>query len=98
VFPVSKVEKADTWENFPPRTEAFLSGENRVYRERYNDEGPSRYRDAPVSLQLVTRKFHEEEALLIVEETNSIQVAQCISKSALMVRGHKLPNSTLIIS
>jgi len=68
VFPVGRVEQSDTWGNFHPQFGGFLSPEDKVYRTRYNNEGPVRYRDAPISLQLVTRRFHEEEALLIAEQ------------------------------
>lgn len=66
VFPFSTVEKDDTWEKFPAESEKPLSEADVAFKAFYT--GPEKYLDAPVGLQLVTRRFRDEEALLIGEE------------------------------
>jgi amidase len=66
VFPVGTVEKTDTWEGFPPEMSEPMSEEDVRNRAFYS--GPDKYSDAPIALQLVTRRFKDEEAILIGEE------------------------------
>jgi len=68
-FPVSVVKESDTWENFPRNVETCMSKEDELYRSFYGNrgEGPRKYKDAPVALQLVGRRFAEEKLLGILE-------------------------------
>ena len=68
-FPISVVKESDTWENFPRNVETCMSNEDELYRSYYGNrgEGPRKYKDAPVALQLVGRRFAEEKLLGILE-------------------------------
>lgn len=73
VLPVGTVQDNDTWENFPAAAAAIgdeMSEVDGLYRGYYT--GPSRYQDAPVALQVVTRRFGEERALLFVDEIERV--------------------------
>lgn len=72
MFPVGTVEETDTWEKYPRAIKDDMSRDDAVFRKAYT--GPEKYNHAPVSLQLVTRRYNEEQALLIVEE-----VVRCIA-------------------
>ena len=63
IFPVGTVEEGDTWANFP---RAKAAGKDDVLFERIY-KGPGKYANAPVALQLVGRRFREEEVLGMVE-------------------------------
>ena len=63
VFPVGTVSANDTWESEPP----ILGSKDKEYREYYYRDGPAKYRDAPVSLQLVGKRLREETLLCITE-------------------------------
>lgn len=62
-FPVSVVEETDTWK---PRN-GFLGEEDERFWAYYGMKGQEKYKDAPVSLQLVGRRYREEEVLAILE-------------------------------
>ncbi|KAL3427906.1 acetamidase [Phlyctema vagabunda] len=67
VLPISTVQETDTWENFPG---TYLSEQDRAFGAFYT--GPEKYKNAPISLQIVTRRFGEEKALLIMEEIERV--------------------------
>ncbi|KAG0645739.1 amidase [Hyphodiscus hymeniophilus] len=72
VFPVGVVEKSDTWERFPRAGVTAgdgLGAEDERFAGYYGQgtKGPEKYRDAPVSLQLVGRRYREEEVLGMLE-------------------------------
>jgi amidase len=68
VFPVGAVEDSDTWTRYPRSNGAYLSDEDKMFHGYYGDDlGPRKYQDAPVCLQLVTRRFREEALLGMVE-------------------------------
>ena len=70
MFPVGKVKGGDTWERFS-REEAMSFGVDDERFERYYEEGengPRKYEGAPVNLQLVGRRYKEEEILEMVEK------------------------------
>lgn len=67
VFPVGKVQKTDTWNSFAPASSDPMGSLDEWYRNLYGDiEGPARFEGAPVSLQLVGRKFSDEKLLRIL--------------------------------
>lgn len=57
------MENTDTWK----RRESSLSTSDSVYEKYWGTTGPEKYRDAPVCLQLVTRRYREEVLLAMVE-------------------------------
>lgn len=66
IFPVGTVEETDTWKSFPPVSNEVLSPLDEWYRKLYDDvEGPVRYEGAPVSLQLVGRRFQDEKLMRV---------------------------------
>jgi amidase len=66
VFPVGKVMETDDWAAYPRASTRDLSAVDTFFRTAYT--GPGKYREAPVSLQLVTRRLGEERLLLMVDE------------------------------
>jgi len=66
VFPVGAVETTDTWENIPPESKGPMSDEDVLSRVYYT--GSEKYANAPVGLQIVTRRFKDEEGILIGKE------------------------------
>jgi hypothetical protein len=58
------VKDADIWASQPRLKSA--SHEDILFKEMYT--GPDKYRNAPINLQLVTRRFEEEKLLLMVDE------------------------------
>lgn len=62
VFPVSVVKDDDALENGTP----VLSEKDEEYRDFYKS-GASKYRDAPISLQLVGKRLQEEKLLAMTE-------------------------------
>lgn len=72
IFPVSRVERTDIWENFPPLA-APLNAMDAWFRNLYTDsEGPSRYEGAPISLQVVGRRLQGERVLRITKRVVDI--------------------------
>lgn len=69
VFPAGFVQSTDTWDTYPPTSETCFNKEDQDFRKYYAEgvEGPAKYRGSPVALQVVTRRYREEEALDIVE-------------------------------
>lgn len=65
ILPVGVVETGDTWSNFP-RQKGVFGEEDAFFEEAYR-AGPSKYADAPVALQLVGRRYREEQVLAIAE-------------------------------
>ena len=65
-FPVTTVQDTDTYENFPRLHKESLGTKDQLYIDAYKD-GPSKYANAPVALQIITRKHTEEKALKAVE-------------------------------
>jgi amidase len=66
IFPAGTVEKTHTWKLFPPVLNEPLSPMDEWYRKLYHDmDGPVRYEGAPISLQLVGRRFHDEKLLRV---------------------------------
>jgi amidase len=67
ILPIGTVEKTDTWSSFPPVSSERLNPLDGWHRKLYQDiEGPNRYEGAPVSLQIVGRRFHDEKLLRVV--------------------------------
>lgn len=62
-FPAGTVRASDTWENFPPVSRTPMSEVDVTYREFFDEGGPEKYKDAPISLQLVARRLREEDLL-----------------------------------
>ena len=69
MFPVGTVEEGDTWERFSSVGEKPFGEEDKRFRGYYGEglKGPEKYRDAPIALQLVGRRYREEELLGMVE-------------------------------
>lgn len=65
-FPVGTVWGRDTWENYPDDSTELMGDLDTTFRKLYT--GPEKYKDAPVALQLVTRRLREEQALEIATE------------------------------
>jgi amidase len=65
VFPIGTVKETDTWAQYPRASKVPLSEEDGVYEMYYGDGklGPEKYEGAPVSLQLISRRYREEEVL-----------------------------------
>lgn len=69
VFPVGAVQEDDTWLKNPRASKTHMSDQDAVFEEYYGSEmGPQKYKDAPISLQLVTRRYREEHLLEMVEK------------------------------
>lgn len=68
-LPVSTVRDTDTWENFPRHDAGFKSQEDEYHAEIYGKgtDGPKKYKDAPIALQLIGRRFSEEKLLGILD-------------------------------
>lgn len=66
VFPVTSVQPSDTYENFPRLRKEPFGERDQWYIDAYY-EGPSKYANAPVALQLITRRHTEEKALKALE-------------------------------
>jgi len=63
-LPVGQVQNTDTWTQFPPSSQVPLTTMDEWYRGLYAPNGgPSKYRDAPISIQIVARRLQEEKAL-----------------------------------
>jgi amidase len=63
-LPVSTVQATDAWTQFPPASEAPLNGIDQWYRGLYKESGGySKYKDAPISVQIVARRLQEEHVL-----------------------------------
>lgn len=62
-FPAGTVRASDTWENFPPVSRTPMSEVDVTYREFFDEGGPEKYKDAPISFQLVARRLREEDLL-----------------------------------
>ncbi|CRG82703.1 Putative amidase C550,07 [Talaromyces islandicus] len=72
IFPVSRVERTDIWKNFPPLAAPFCPMDA-WSRDLYTDsEGPLRYEGAPISLQIVGRRFQGESVLRITKHVVDI--------------------------
>lgn len=63
VFPVSTVKDTDALSSNEP----ILSERDQEYRGFYAKGGPAKYRDAPIALQLVGKRFQEEKLLAMTE-------------------------------
>lgn len=68
VFPVSTVQDTDVWEG----TEPVLSEKDVEYRAFYSNDGPSKYREAPVALQLIGKRLQEESLLAMTEVISNL--------------------------
>jgi hypothetical protein len=77
---VGKVEPSDTWENFPPAIEQSLGKDDDFSRMTYTR--PEKYRDSPVSLQIVTRCLQEEKNLAIMEKViQAVELKRQLSRA-----------------
>ncbi|KAG0646116.1 amidase [Hyphodiscus hymeniophilus] len=76
--PIGTVADSDTWENFPPQSREPMSELDTTFRNFYT--GPEKYKDAPIGLQIITRRLREEQAIMIASEVMGI-----LSKSRLGV-------------
>ncbi|KAL3426827.1 hypothetical protein PVAG01_00336 [Phlyctema vagabunda] len=70
-FPVSTVQDSDTYENFPPRSETSLGDMDAYYIDMYK-EGPRKFSNAPIALQVIGRRHTEERMLKVVEVVQQI--------------------------
>ncbi|KAG9242034.1 amidase signature domain-containing protein [Calycina marina] len=66
VFPVSSVQENDTLAHYP-RSKPVMGKEDARFNTYFGEHGTHKYRDAPVSLQLVTRRYREEALLGMLE-------------------------------
>lgn len=66
VFPVGRVQEGDSWARFS-RSKALMGEEDARFERYFGDDGARKYEDAPVSLQLVARRYREEALLGMVE-------------------------------
>lgn len=87
---MGKVESTDTWANFPPRSATTLNSIDESYRTLYpdGDQGPLRYFNAPIGLQIVGRRLQEEKLLAMaasIEE--AVRPQALISSSSLRQHG-----------
>ena len=71
-LPIGKVQSTDTWTQFPPPSQTPLTAMDQWYRGLYaGNDGPSKYQDAPISVQIVARRLQEErvvEYARVIEE------------------------------
>ncbi|RVX70935.1 hypothetical protein B0A52_06092 [Exophiala mesophila] len=66
IIPVSTVKSTDTWDNHPNTLPIGISTTNETYRALYPEtEGPARYSNAPVGVQIVGRRLQEEKLLMM---------------------------------
>ena len=65
-IPVGTVAESDTWGNFPAESREARSELDSKFRDFYT--GPEKYKDAPVALQIVTRRLREEQAIKLATE------------------------------
>jgi amidase len=65
IFPVGVVEESDTWANVPRQEETM--GDDDALFEKLYEAGPAKYAKAPVALQLVGRRYREEQILDMTE-------------------------------
>ncbi|KAJ9224000.1 hypothetical protein DTO169C6_3620 [Paecilomyces variotii] len=74
VLPVSIVKETDTWERYPRVSEKPLSDIDAWYESLYGKgtDGPRKYCDAPISLQLVSRRFQEEKLLAVMASVDGV--------------------------
>lgn len=74
VLPASTVKDTDTWERYPRASSKPLSDFDAWYERLYGKgtEGPAKYRDAPISLQIVSRRFQEEKLLAVMERVDEV--------------------------
>lgn len=70
-FPATTVQDSDTYENFPRISETPLSERDAYYIDAYKP-GPTKYRNAPVALQVIGRRHEEEKMLKVTEVVQSI--------------------------
>ncbi|CAK1358673.1 unnamed protein product [Cercospora beticola] len=66
-FPTGVINSADTWTSYPAEQKHAMSPIDGYYRQLYDEYGPEKYVNAPVSLQLVGRRLREEELLRALE-------------------------------
>lgn len=66
MFPVGTVEETDTWE-MNPRSIAVMSDDDARFERYFGKDGAEKYKGAPVSLQLVCRRYMEEVLLEMLE-------------------------------
>lgn len=66
-FPTGVINSADTWASYPAEQKHAMSPIDEYYRQLYDEYGPEKYVNAPVSLQLVGRRLREEELLRALE-------------------------------
>ncbi|GAB7353854.1 hypothetical protein MBLNU459_g4217t1 [Dothideomycetes sp. NU459] len=68
VFPASTVKATDTWKSVGLSGNAVpMTEKDAEYRRYFDQGGPYKYRDAPVSLQLIGRRLQEEKLLAMTE-------------------------------
>lgn len=65
-FPVGSVKEDDSWIKYP-RSKAVMGEEDVRFEKYFGDDGARKYEAAPVSLQLVTRRYREEALLGMME-------------------------------
>ncbi|KAF7956133.1 hypothetical protein EAE96_005053 [Botrytis aclada] len=78
VFPVDKVdvEKDSTAETYTPRND-----KDKYNWDLWEQHGAEGYKDAPISLQLIGRRFEDEkmiQALEIIQESTGLPFVECI--------------------
>lgn len=62
VIPMGKVRPSDTWD--PSASGLYLSSTDEWYRQLFDmKSGASRYRDAPIGIQVVGKRLQEEKLL-----------------------------------
>jgi amidase len=64
-IPCGTIRASDTWDS-SAKEPISVSEADDWFRELYGTQGPERYANAPVGIQIVTRRFQEERLLQIV--------------------------------
>lgn len=84
VLPVSTVRSTDTWDIYPARI-PFKGPIDEEYRQQYS---PDKYKDAPISLQLVTSRLQEEKVLEVMSVVDAAmnQKAQILESTTAQVK------------
>lgn len=76
-LPIGTVQDTDTWTRFPPASQTPLSPMDQWYRGLYSDNGgPSKYRNAPISVQIVARRLQEEKALKFAQVIEDLMASK----------------------
>lgn len=79
-IPCRKVLPSDTLDNSAPRPVSQNMAANDWFQELYAPQGPERYVNAPVGVQVVCRRFQEERLLQIVAKIEASLSSAAVAK------------------